>query len=332
MKPFTYERATDEDRALSSGHLAGVQYIAGRTTLLDLMRLEVMRPAVLCDITRLPLAAIEPLGNGVRIGAMARNTEVAYHPLITDRYPALSQALLSGASVQIRNMATVGGNLLQRTRCPYFRDLGSSCNKRDPGSGCSALDGYTRMHAVLGVSEHCIAAHPSDMCVALVALDASLHIRGPAGSRALPLRDFYTLPGDHPEVENMLQRGELITHIELPASDFAARSAYVKVRDRASYAFALASAAVALDLNAGRIRAARVALGGVGTRPWRSSEAEEVLTGQAPALSTFQRAAAAALVGARPRKDNQFKIELARRTLVRGLSQVAQVATKGGGR
>ncbi len=323
MRPFSYVRSTDEAGALAAGHDADMAYIAGGTTLVDLMRLDVMQPRALVDINALPLAGIEPIAaGGVRIGATARNTDVAYHPLIAEGYPALSQALLSGASPQLRNMATVGGNLLQRTRCPYFRDLGARCNKREPGAGCAALDGYTRMHAVLGVSDRCIAAHPSDMCVALVALDAVVHTRGAGGARAIPIRDFHLLPGDHPEIESALERGELITHVELPASPLAARSTYLKVRDRASYAFALASAAVALDVQGGVIREARIALGGVATKPWRSVEAEKALAGQPPTRASFQRAAALALQGARPRKDNTFKIELAQRCVVRALEKI----------
>lgn len=321
MQPFTYVQAADEERALAAGKDADSQFIAGGTTLIDLMRLAVMQPRTLVDITPLPLAAIEPVGEGVRIGAMARNSEVAYHPLISQRYPVLSAALLSGASPQLRNMATVGGNLLQRTRCPYFRDLATACNKRQPGSGCAALDGYTRMHAVLGVSASCIAANPSDMCVALVALDAVIHTRGPGGVRAIPIVDFHTLPGEHPEVESVLGRGELVTHIELPPSPFAARSCYVKVRDRASYAFALASSAVGLDVQEGKIRGARIALGGVATKPWRSQDAEQALLGKAPTLDSFRGAAAIAVRGATARRDNRFKIELAQRTLVRALVQ-----------
>jgi xanthine dehydrogenase YagS FAD-binding subunit len=323
MQPFTYVRSTDEEGALAASHDAEAHYIAGGTTLVDLMRLDVMRPRALVDINALPLGRIEPLGGGgVRIGATARNTDVAYHPLIVNAYPALSEALLSGASPQLRNMATVGGNLLQRTRCAYFRELGSRCNKREPGAGCAALDGYTRMHAVLGGSDRCIAAHPSDMCVALVALDAVVHTRGAGGARAIPMRDFHVTPGDHPEIESVLEHGELITHVELPASPFAARSTYLKVRDRASYAFALASAAVALDVQGGVIREARVALGGVATKPWRSLEAEKALAGQPPTRASFQRAAAAALQGARPRKDNKFKIELSQRCIVRALEKI----------
>jgi xanthine dehydrogenase YagS FAD-binding subunit len=323
MDPFTYVRATSLDDALAAAGDADIQYIAGGTTLVDLMRLDVMRPRGIVDITALPLANIEAIGQGVRIGAMARNTDVAYHPLITARYPVLAEALLAGASPQLRNMATVGGNVLQRTRCSYFRDPAWPCNKRQPGSGCSARGGYTRMHAVLGTSDGCIATHPSDMCVALVALDAVVQTRGPQGRvRAIPFADFHTLPGERPDIENVLGRGELITHVDLPASPFASRSHYVKVRDRASYAFALASAAVALDLAGGTIRESRIALGGVGTKPWRSIEAETELRGKPPNLETFRQAAAVAMRGAQAQEHNKFKIELAQRTLVRALQDI----------
>jgi len=326
MQPFTYVRAADENGAISSGAAAGAGYVAGGTTLVDLMKLEVMKPSTLVDIAALPLARIEPLGDGLRIGAMARNSDVAYHPLIAERYPVLAQALLSGASPQLRNMATVGGNLLQRTRCPYFRDGAAACNKRNPGSGCAAWEGYNRGHAVLGGSEHCIATHPSDMCVALVALDAVVRTRSRTGERAIPIKDFHLVPKDHPEIETVLEHGELITHVDLPATGFAARSHYLKVRDRASYAFALASAAVALDLAGGKIRDVRVALGGIATKPWRSVEAERALVGQTPSRAVFQAAAEAAVRGAIPRKHNEFKIELAKRTLVRALSTAGEVA------
>ena len=319
MKPFTYVRPADTRAAIAAAGSAGASFLAGGTTLIDLMRLEVMTPSAVVDVGRLPMAAIERHGDGVRIGAMARNSDVATDALVVERYPLLAQALLAGASQQVRNMATVGGNLMQRTRCPYFRDLGVPCNKRAPGSGCSALDGFTRSHAILGTSESCIATHPSDMCVALAALDAVVHTRNGGRERAIPFGDFHTLPGEHPEVENVLEQGELITHVELPASPFAAHSHYVKVRDRAAFAFALASAAVGLDVVAGRIRAARVALGGVATKPWRSPEAEQALVGQPPGRASFERAAAAALVDPKPRRDNAFKVALARRTIVRAL-------------
>jgi xanthine dehydrogenase YagS FAD-binding subunit len=323
MRPFTYVRASDEAAAVSAGQAADVQFLAGGTTLVDLMRLDVMRPRALVDLGGLALAAIEDHDGRLRIGAMARNEDVARDRRVVERYPALAEALLAGASPQVRHMATVGGNLLQRTRCPYFRDVGAACNKREPGSGCSAIGGYTRSHAILGGSERCIATHPSDMCVALVALDAVVHARGPGGARAIPIGEFHTRPGDHPETESVLGRGELITHVELPASKLAARSRYVKVRDRAAFAFALASAAVCLDLGGGRIREARVALGGVATVPWRAAAAEQILAGQAPGDPLYARAAAAALQGAAPREHNAFKVELARRTIVRALRLAA---------
>jgi xanthine dehydrogenase YagS FAD-binding subunit len=327
MGPFTYVRVTDEGQAVAAAKDDDARYIAGGTTLIDLMRLDVMRPRALVDITALPLAAIEADGEGVRIGAMARNTDVAYHPLVARRYPVLAEALLSGASPQLRNMATVGGNVLQRTRCSYFRDPAWPCNKRQPHSGCSALGGYTRMHAILGTSERCIASHPSDMCVALAALDAVVQTRAAGGRvRSIPLVDFHTLPGEHPEIENVLDSGELVTAVVLPARPFAERSHYVKARDRASYAFALASAAVALHIDGGIIRAARIALGGVGTKPWRSFDAEAELTGQSTTVDVFRRAAAVAVRGALPRQDNAFKVALAQRTLVRALHEVAGAA------
>ena len=320
MRPFSYVRAESVARAVAAASPTGAQFVAGGTTLVDLMRLEVMRPPVLVDITGLPLAGITEQGDGVRIGAMARNSDVADHPLVQRRFPALAQALRSGASPQVRNMATVGGNLLQRTRCPYFRDLATPCNKREPGAGCSAIGGYTRSHAVLGTSDDCIATHPSDMAVALVALDAVVHVRSVTGARTIAAADFHTAPGSRPDIETVLRPGELITHVELPGSPMAARSRYVKVRDRASFAFALASAAVAVELDGRAIAGARVALGGVATRPWRSREAERALVGQPAGIEAFRRAADAAMAGAQPQRDNRFKVELARRTLVRALT------------
>jgi len=319
VKPFTYVRPADARAAIAAAGDGSASFLAGGTTLVDLMRLEVMTPSAVVDLSPLPLTQIERAGDGLRIGAMTRNSAVATHPLVLERYPLLAHALLAGASQQVRNMATVGGNLLQRTRCPYFRDLAVACNKRAPGSGCSAIDGFTRSHAILGTSEACIATHPSDMCVALAALDAVVHTRGAGRERAIPFAEFHTLPGDHPEVENALEPGELVTHIELPASPFAAHARYVKVRDRAAFAFALASAAVGLDVADGKIRAARIALGGVATRPWRAAEAEQALVGQAPGRASFERAAAAAIVDPKPRRDNAFKIALAKRTIVRAL-------------
>jgi xanthine dehydrogenase YagS FAD-binding subunit len=257
----------------------------------------------------------------VRVGGLVRNSDMAHHALIQSRYPVLSQAILAGASGQIRNMATTGGNLLQRTRCYYFRDTSAACNKRTPGSGCGAIEGCNRIHAILGTSEHCIATHPSDMCVALAALDAVVRLSGPHGERTIPLTEFHLLPGDHPERESVIEPGELITAVDLPPLSFAARSVYVKVRDRASYAFALASAAVALDLHDDVVRDARIALGGVATKPWRAREAERLLAGRRADRSSFRAAAEAAVAGAVPRAHNRFKIELAARTVVRALTR-----------
>ena len=327
MFPFKYVRATDEATAIDAARAERTtQWIAGGTTLVDLMRLEVMRPAVVVDINPLPLAKIAAKGDGVLIGAMVRNSELATHPMIAERYPLLAQALLSGASPQLRNMATVGGNLMQRTRCPYFRDLATACNKREPGTGCSAMDGYTRSHAVLGTSASCIATHPSDMCVALVALDAVIHAKGPAGERTIAMAELHTLPGNRPEVENVLKPGELITGVELPPSTFAKHSHYLKVRDRASYAFALASCGAALDLAGTTVRDVRIALGGVATKPWRAVAAEKALVGRAATLDNFRQAAVVAMDGAVARGDNAFKIELARRTIVRALTVAGGVS------
>jgi xanthine dehydrogenase YagS FAD-binding subunit len=321
MQPFAYTAADDLQ---SATRLAvadrRARYLAGGTTLVDLMKLDVETPTQLIDITRLPLAEIVAQADGgLRIGALVRNADLAHNEAVRERFPVLSQALLAGASGQVRNMATTAGNLLQRTRCSYFRDKATPCNKREAGSGCSAIDGYNRMHAVLGTSASCIATHPSDMAVALVALDARVRILGSAGERVIPLAELHRLPGDHPERETTLEPGELITAVEVPPLSFALRSLYLKVRDRASFAFALASAAVALDVAGGTIRDARVALGGVGTKPWRAPEAEAVLRGRPAAVETYRAAADAALAGAVPRVHNGFKIELARRTLVRAL-------------
>ena len=330
--PFSYVRVTENLDAALDTATPDSQLIAGGTTLIDLMRLGVMSPTRLLDINHLPLAQIEETDKGLSIGALVRNSELAYHPVVKARYPVLSQALLSGASPQLRNMATTAGNLMQRTRCSYFRDVGvAACNKRNPGSGCAAHDGFARQHAVLGGSRDCIAVHPSDMCVALVALDAVVHVRGHYGGagadvteRAIPIADFHLLPGSTPARETAIGPGELITRVTLPVTPFAARSAYVKARDRASYAFALASAGVALHLDGGRIRAARVALGGVATKPWRSHEAEQALEGQVATDAAFERAAAAALSGAAPRPDNRFKVPLAKATLVRALTRARE--------
>jgi xanthine dehydrogenase YagS FAD-binding subunit len=320
MRPIRYHKPGDEIAALAA--LTGdAAAIAGGTGLLDLLKLDVARPEVLVDLGALPLAAIEPIaGGGLRIGALARNSDVADAPAVRAGWPLLSAAILAGASPQIRNMATVGGNLNQRTRCPYFRDVTTACNKREPGTGCAALEGDHRSLAILGVSEHCIASHPSDMNVALAALDAVVQVRGPGGARAIPIDRFHREPGDRPEVDTTLAPGELVIAVDLPRSRFARHAHYLKVRDRASYAFALVSVAAAVDLDGGIVRAARIALGGVATRPWRAYEAESSLVGKRFALAQLESAAARALDGARARPRNAFKIELARRSIVRALA------------
>jgi xanthine dehydrogenase YagS FAD-binding subunit len=325
MNPFTYVRARNSDEAIATiTHEPQAMFIAGGTNILDLMKEGVHTPSQLVDIRKLPSTEIVTKEDGgLRMGAAAKNSDVAYNSLIEERYPVLSEAILAGASAQLRNMATVGGNLMQRTRCPYFHDITFPCNKRQPGTGCSALEGFNRMHAVLGTSEHCIAAHPSDMCVALVALDAVVQTQGTEGNRSIPITDFYLLPGDTPHLETVLEHGEIITAVDLPAMPFAWRSHYLKVRDRASYAFALVSAAVVLEIDGQQIRNARIALGGVGTKPWRSLEAEEVLVNAPATEETFIAAANAALREARPYRYNQFKIELAKRTLAEALKTVA---------
>jgi xanthine dehydrogenase YagS FAD-binding subunit len=333
MRPFDYTAASDIPTALrAAGADPRARYVAGGTTLIDLMKLDVETPPRVVDINTLvarhpELDRIERLPDGgLRIGALVRNSDLAWHADVRTRYPVLSQALLAGASGQLRNMATTGGNLLQRTRCWYFRDTATPCNKREPGTGCSALHGHNRIHAVLGTSEHCIATHPSDMAVAMAALDAIVRVQGPHGERAVPLGQLYLEPGAHPERETTLAHGELITAVDLPALPWARRSVYLKVRDRASYAFALASAAVALDLDGGIIRHARVALGGVGTVPWRSREAEHALEGKRGGADTYRAAAEAALRGAVAHVENGFKLPLARRTLVRALTMAQTMA------
>ena len=334
MISFDYVTANDLDGAARAGAGPSARFIAGGTTLIDLMKLDVERPTLVIDLNTLvrrdpSLSAIADLpGGGLRLGALARMGDVAWDDRVKTAFPLVSQALLLAASGQIRNVATIGGNVLQRTRCPYFRDTATACNKRDPGSGCSALHGFNRTHAVLGTSSACIATHPSDLAVALVALDAAVHVRGPGrdgrmADRVIPFTEFHVAPGSQPARETVLRHGEVITAIDLPPLAFAKRSLYFKVRDRASYAFALASAAVALDIEDGRIKDARVALGGVGTKPWRSPEAERALRGRAASEATFRAAADAALAGARAQKDNAFKISLAKRTLVRALTEVA---------
>jgi xanthine dehydrogenase YagS FAD-binding subunit len=319
MRAFEFVAAATahEARALANG--GGTRFYAGGTTLVDLMKADVERPARVVDISRLPLAAIETDGDRVRIGALARNSDVAYDATIAQRFPAVAQALLSGASGQIRNAATVGGNLLQRTRCSYFRETRWRCNKREPGSGCDALEGFNRGHAVLGTSDACIATYPGDFAVALTALEAQIEIEGDGGRRLVPVADFFLQPADRPDVETVVAPGELITAVELRTDPLFARSRYLKVRDRASYEFALASVACALETDGARIVRARVALGGVATVPWRAHAAESALTGAAANAETFRRAAEAALEGARSRAHNAYKIELAKRTIVRAL-------------
>lgn len=327
MQAFEYQMPGSLDEAVKAAAGAHTRFVAGGTTLIDLMKLNVETPELVIDINRLPLDKIEQLPDGtLRIGALVRNSDLAHDQTVQREYAVLSEALLSGASGQLRNMATTGGNLLQRTRCYYFRDTVYACNKREPGTGCSAVDGYNRIHAILGGSEHCIATHPSDMAVAMMALEAIVHIRGPQGERTVPLNDFYRVPGNTPDVENVLRAGELITYVTLPKLPAGSKSHYLKRRDRASYEFALASAAVVADIQDRKFQHIRIALGGVATKPWRSVEAERVLQGKAASAQNFRAAAEAALRGARPLHDNNFKVELAKRTLVRALETVSQPA------
>jgi len=330
MKNFSYSRAGTAPEAISLiSTRSQAKYLGGGTNLIDLMRENIEQPDTLVDVTRLgPTGIEETEGGGVRIGAEVRNTAVANDRLIRQRYPLLSQAILFGASGQIRNMATVGGNLMQRTRCYYFYDQASRCNKRDPGSGCDAIEGFNRIHAILGTSQDCIATHPSDMCVALAALDATIHVDGPDGPRGIPFDDFHKLPGDTPHIETTLRPSELITAVELAPLPFASRSMYRKVRDRASYAFALVSVAAALEITDGRILNARLALGGVATKPWRAFEAERILAGAEASEESFVRAAEAELAGAQGYRDNRFKIELAKRTIASALIELARREAK----
>jgi len=329
MTPFHYYEAesTPEALKLLAGAPAG-KFLAGGTTLLDLMKLGVEQPRSLIDINRIPSAAIEEDGTGVFVGALVRNSDMAEHPLIKERYPMVSEAILLGASAQLRNMATLGGNLLQRTRCFYFREPELPCNKREPGSGCGARDGFHRTLAILGTSDSCIATYPGDMAIPLAALDAVVHLESTGSSRSVPLTEFHLLPGDTPDRETVLNPGEIITGMTIPAVPFAGTSRYLKVRDRQSYEFALTSAAVALDLDGQTIREARIALGGVGTKPWRSREAEAVLEGGPATEENFAKAAEAALAGARPLRDNAFKVELAQRTVAEALRLVFEGSSK----
>lgn len=334
MKFFVLTRANDTAQAIASGAKAttaqqgaDIRFIAGGTTLIDLMKLNVEQPKTLIDINRLPLDKIEALPDGgLTIGAGVRNSDLAHHPLVRKNYNVLSEAILSGASVQLRNMATTAGNLLQRTRCMYFRATDMPCNKREPGSGCAAINGANRSLAILGTSEHCIATNPSDMCVAMAALEAVIHVRGSKGDRAIPIADFHLLPGSTPQRETVLEPGDLITHVTLPPPAPGNRSVYLKLRDRASYEFALASAAVVITNANGKITRARIALGGVGTKPWRSTEAETELTNQPVTEAVFRKAAEAALRDAKPQSQNGFKVELAKRCLVHALKLATQTA------
>jgi xanthine dehydrogenase YagS FAD-binding subunit len=328
MPPFRYVRPADDKAATDALAAKDSALLAGGTNLVDMMRLGIMRPAIVVDGARLPLDRIELTEEGLSMGAMARNSDVAQHALVREKFPVLAEALLSGASPQLRNLATVGGNLLQRTRCTYFRDgETAACNKRRPGSGCAAMDGWTRMHAVLGASDKCIATHPSDMCVALAALEAVIHVRGARGERKIPIADFHTLPGEHPEIESTLAPGELIVRVTVPATPLAQRSRYVKVRDRASYAFALASCAACVELDGrGVVTAARIALGGVATRPWRSPEGEAAIVGKKPTADALRAAGEAVMKGARTRRDNAFKVELGKRVVARALELAARAS------
>jgi xanthine dehydrogenase YagS FAD-binding subunit len=321
MNPFQYQRATDAAGALQL-MAPGYKFLAGGTNLVDLMKNSVETPAALIDLNRVALAAIEPLPQGgLRLGAMARNSDTANHPAVRQQYPLLSQAILSGASPQLRNLATNGGNLLQRTRCPYFMDIGfPQCNKRAPGTGCGAIGGFHRTHAIFGASDRCIAVHPSDMCVALAALEATIRVQDRSGERRIPIADFHRLPGSTPEIDTNLKPDELILSIDLPASPYASRSHYLKVRDRMSYEFALVSVAAALDLDGTTIRSARIALGGVAHKPWRVTAAEQMLIGKQLGPAIFEAAGQEAIAGAQPHPQNAFKVDLVRRAVARALS------------
>jgi xanthine dehydrogenase YagS FAD-binding subunit len=326
MIPFKYARASNIADAIKLMVASpGAKFIAGGTNLVDLMKVHVERPIKLIDVTRLPLDKVEETaGGGLRIGALVRNTDLAYHPLVEKRYPMLSSAIMSGASQQLRNMASVGGNLVQRTRCAYFYDLTMACNKREPGAGCAAIGGHNRMNAILGTSDACIAVHPSDMCVALAVLEATVHVAGPNGNRSIPLADFHRLPGTTPEHETSLDDNELITAVELPPQGFAANHTYIKIRDRMSYAFALVSVAVGMELDSNTMKSARFALGGVAHKPWRNPAAEVALTGQPAGERAFAQAADILVRDAKGYGHNTFKIDLARRAIIRALTQASR--------
>jgi xanthine dehydrogenase YagS FAD-binding subunit len=330
MIELTYARAQDAaDAVRQAAENSGAKYLGGGTNLVDLMRETVERPKSLIDVTGLASAIDETADGGLLIGAAARNTAVAEHPVVRSRYPMLTRAIVAGASAQIRNMATVGGNLLQRTRCTYFYDNdGSRCNKREPGQGCDAIEGFSRIHAILGTSDACVATHPSDMCVALAALDAIVHLRSPGGERSVALTDLHLLPEDHPERETVLRPGELITSVELPPPVLDGPSTYRKVRDRSSYAFALVSVAAAVELDGDTVSDVRIALGGVAPKPWRAWKAEESLRGRAAGAESFAAAADSELADARPLSGNAFKVELTRRTIIAVLQQLAEGARR----
>jgi xanthine dehydrogenase YagS FAD-binding subunit len=326
MIPFTYKRATSVSDAVSLGAITNAKYLGGGTNLVDLLRETLEQPSSLVDVTTLSSAIEERADGSLLIGAAARNTAVAEYPAVRREYPVLARAILAGASAQLRNMATVGGNVLQRTRCTYFYDGDAArCNKREPGQGCDAIDGYNRTHAILGTSTDCVATHPSDMCVALAALGAAVHLTGANGARTIPLTDLHRLPGDRPDIETMLEPGELITAVEVPALSFAVRSTYRKVRDRASYAFALVAVAAAIELDGDTVKDVRLAFGGVGTKPWRAWTAEAALKGQPATAQSFRAAAEAELDNAKPLRDNGFKIQLVKRTMVAVLNELSGV-------
>jgi xanthine dehydrogenase YagS FAD-binding subunit len=327
MRPFKYTRASSERAAVQAAANPQAKFLAGGTNLIDLMKEDVERPEELVDVTRLKLAEIKESHGGVSIGALATNSATANHPLIRKNYPLLTQAIVAGASGQLRNMATNGGNLLQRTRCQYFYDTATPCNKREPGSGCGALEGLNRIHAIFGWSDKCVATYPGDMANALYALDAVVRVRGANGrERTIPVTDFHRLPGDTPQQDTNLAHGELITAIELPKSNFAKNYYYLKVRDRASYAFALVAVAAAFELDGDRIKQARVVLGSVAHKPWRSQEAEAALTGRPASEESFRRAGEAALAGAKPLAHNAYKVELGKRAVVRALMRASRLA------
>jgi xanthine dehydrogenase YagS FAD-binding subunit len=325
MRTFTY-KVPSSIREATSDFGQNSNFVAGGTTLIDLMKLEVMTPSQLVDINRLPLRGIELSSDGLRIGALEKMSDVAERPEVVSNYPVISQALLKSASAQLRNMASMGGNLLQRTRCGYFRDVSTPCNKRQPGSGCPAINGWNRTHAILGTSSSCVATHPSDLAVALVALDASVLLENGNNSRLVKLDDFYQVPGETPDRENQLKPGELITEIRVPRLPWARRSAYLKIRDRESYEFALASVALALDVDGNNVRDARVAVGGVGTKPWNLPNVRDALIGKPLSQPTFEAAAKLATEGAKPLRLNAFKVELVQRTIVRALMNLGGLA------